>query len=374
METPSSTKRVTRSQTLAALSNSNNNNIPMSRKIEDSEKSVSKSRKSRGTTQKQDRSVLIDITNDSPIVGLAMGSLETPLSAIAKQRSISKAKNCNSTPGSGEALLRGQVKTLLQKVEEEAELSKISLENRPFLQIQGFSASPMVLLAPTPANTPQIPNFSGDDQILNSNNGVNVTPLPVIEEQMKICQVVSEIFDGKKEESSIESQKSLTRSLLLDFSVSEKSEVCDSALSEECTSVVTTCKEKKASPTKDDYDSASNWSVQVNASTHDGEEEMEEIEEEEDFCCDDYYEEDDLLDALCEGIGKISVTETNNSMAAAIFEGKHKRFSYNSDDEIVEEEVMGCACSSPSILHLKGLPTPKGKHLRFRMEEEEEED
>lgn len=68
--------------------------------------------KSKGQ-QNQDRCALMDMTNDSPIVGLAGGNLETP---SAKQRG-SRVKN---TPGSGEALLRGQVKTLMQMVEEEA--------------------------------------------------------------------------------------------------------------------------------------------------------------------------------------------------------------------------------------------------------------
>ncbi|PPD84129.1 hypothetical protein GOBAR_DD18917 [Gossypium barbadense] len=78
----------------------------------------------------QERSALVDITNDySPIVGLAM---ETPSSAIGKQRS-SRAKSMMMTPGSGEALLRDQVKTLLQKVEEEAELSNVSMQSHPFL-------------------------------------------------------------------------------------------------------------------------------------------------------------------------------------------------------------------------------------------------
>ena len=60
------------------------------------------------------KTVLLDITNDSPIIGLAK---KTPLSSMSK--SFSQAKK---TPGSGEALLRGQVKSLLQKVEEEVEL------------------------------------------------------------------------------------------------------------------------------------------------------------------------------------------------------------------------------------------------------------
>lgn len=111
-----------------------------------------------------------------------MGSLETPASAIAKQRS--NRVKINYTPGSGEAKLRGQVKTLLQKVEEEAELSKVALENRPFLRIQGFANSPMGLLAPTPVNTPQVPNLSEAD------GGIDcTTPLSVVEEPLLFCQV-----------------------------------------------------------------------------------------------------------------------------------------------------------------------------------------
>ncbi|XVF18025.1 hypothetical protein REPUB_Repub10bG0175700 [Reevesia pubescens] len=370
METPSSTRRVTRSQT------SSNNSIPVSKgKHEESDqKSVSKTRTRNGKVQQQDRSVLIDITNDSPIVGLAMG---TPSS---KQR---RAKNIMMmTPGSGEALLRGQVKTLLQKVEEEAEHSKVSLETRPFLHLQGCVNSPMGLLAPTPVNTPQISNLSEDGGINNSELGSIVMALPVVEEHMRISEVVSGIFDGMKQEVSLESQKSLiTRSLLLDFS--EKSESMDSS---ECNSVVTDegvmittgesseCKEK---PSPDD-DSDSIWSIQVNASTHD-EDEDETIEE---MGGDDYYEEEEeeevdnegggLIDEICEGLRKVSMEE--------MFTGKHTRFVYNSDDEIQREEEEYAAVEiedsgdHDDIIRLKGLPTPKGKHLRFPLEEQEQDE
>ncbi|XP_061949259.1 uncharacterized protein LOC133672758 [Populus nigra] len=313
METPSSTKRVTRSQALAALTNTTTNNIPLSRaKIEDSsDKGETKSRRN-AKQQLRDRSALIDITNDSPIVGLAMESLETPSSTLRNQKSSRAKNNIPHTPGSGEALLRGQVKTLLHKVEEEAELSKLSLG-------------------------------------------------------------VSEIFEVEKQDC-LESQKTLTRSLMLDFS--EKSEGSDSL---ECSSELTfqgdSCgvmvseSKDKSSMTEDD--NASIWSIQVNASTHD------EDEEEEYYCYHNEYEEveeeeegeqaDDggLLDELCEGISKISVTV--KSMAK--FEGKHTRFVYNSDDEIVEEVDCG-DMDSDGVLRLKGLPTPKGKHLRFHSDEE----
>lgn len=109
-----------------------------------------------------------------------MDSMETPSSSIMKHRS-SRAKN---TPGSGEALLRGQVKTLLQKVEEEAELSKLSLESRPFLHLKGIVNSPAGLLAPTPANTPQVPNLCGDGSLSANRDVASEAPSPVVEEQL----------------------------------------------------------------------------------------------------------------------------------------------------------------------------------------------
>ncbi|KAF5735954.1 hypothetical protein HS088_TW14G00084 [Tripterygium wilfordii] len=389
METPLSTRRMTRSQAraqaLAPLNSStknisnnsenNDSNIPFSRKLEsESESAFSKSRtrSSKQPQQQQDRSALFDITNDSPIIGLAMESLETPSSAIAKQKS--NRARAALTPGSGEALLRGQVKTLLQRVEEEADLPKLSMESRPFLHLKGLVSSPMGLLAPTPANTPQISNLSESGDEVNSNGMASITPsLPVIEEQLKICQLVAHIFNGSKPES-LESQKSLNRSLLLDFS--EKSEITDS--SDSFSSVVTdqgglgggsVCKDKSSFI---DDDNASVWSIQANASSTRDEEEEEVIEQEDD---DEFYYHDDneeegeveeegedggLLDELCEGISKISV----NDKALPKFSGKHTRFVYNSDDD----EIVDLVGLSPSVLRLKGLPTPKGKHLRFPME------
>jgi len=97
--------------------------------------------KSRG--QEWDPSALIDITNDSPIVGLANGViLDTPLT---KQRG-SRMKN---TPGSGEDLLRGQVKTLLLKVEEEVEVSMFSLESSELLAPMPMNLSGLSSVTPS---------------------------------------------------------------------------------------------------------------------------------------------------------------------------------------------------------------------------------
>ncbi|GMJ07885.1 hypothetical protein like AT5G66230 [Hibiscus trionum] len=286
METPSSTRRVTRSQTLASF---NNSNITFSKgNKEESEKSVSKTRTTNGK-QQNERATLIDITNDSPIVGLAM---ETPSSAVGKQRG-SRAKSMMMTPGSGEALLRGQVKTLLQKVEEEAEISKV--ESRPFLGFQGC-------VNPAPANTPQLSNLCEDGGL-----GLIVIALPVVEEQWR----------STSEEESLESQKSvITRSLLLDFS-------------------------------EDSLESYSEDQGKSSASKE--KESTDEI--------DGYYEEEEGIEELCEGLSKISMEEK--------FRGRHTRFVYNSDDEIEREEG--------EAMRLKGLPTPKGKHLRFPIEELEDD-
>lgn len=176
--------------------------------------------------------------------------------------------------------------------------------------------------------------------------------------------MVSNIFDGKK----------------LDFS--EKSESPDSSESSGLTyqagSGGSNCKEKSSA----EDDDASVWSIQVNASTRD-EDEEEVIEgggEEEDY----YYDEEEadeieeeeedggLVDELCEGISKIFVDEKR---MAPEFAGKHTRFVYDSDDELVGAENEGSGGAvSPSVLRLKGLPTPKGKHLRFPVQEDDEEE
>ncbi|XP_022939209.1 uncharacterized protein LOC111445193 [Cucurbita moschata] len=359
METPSSIRRVTRSQTLAAANSASNSNISISRKIEECDnnglsKSLPRNRKSQDLagSKVQDRSALIDITNDSPIVGLAAGNMMTPISSVAAKQRSCRPKMM--TPGSGEALLRGQVKTLLQRVEEEAEISKLTLERRPVVHLQ----SPMGLAAPTPANTPQVLNLSQDG---NLSSTANVS----IAEEHLISQVVDDI-DLSDEKKQDESQ--ITRSLLLDFS--EKSEIIDDdeAASSVCSSVFTP--EEKSSPSRDD-DNSSIWSIQVNASSHgedddeeEGEEELIEDEEEEDV----EGEDDGLLDELCRGLSKISVDEKGK---AEEFVGKHTRFVYDSEDELIEQVCEGV---SPNVIHLKGMPTPKGKHLRFSTEDEEVEE
>ncbi|CAH2064408.1 unnamed protein product [Thlaspi arvense] len=284
METPSSARRVTRSQAIFSISNSDSDSkIPFSLgKTEDSGICQRKN-----INAQEDRSALIDITNDSPIVGLA---IQTPPSGFVSKRKNSRIK---STPGSGEALLRGQVKNLLQKVEEGTEFIH-SIKTLPFVHLV---TSPMRLLAPTPANTPQFPSFSDDEAQIRIAS-------PVVAGDLRTSQV--SYFNGTLMESEtfIEEEEecwSVSRSLLPDFK-----------------------------------NTSTLWE-------------------------DDEEEEEDDDDELCEGMKKMSVATSQ-----AEFAGKHSRFVYSSEDEEILE--------AEEVLHLKGIPTPRGKHFRFATEEKDEED
>jgi hypothetical protein len=138
----------------------------------------SRSKKAAAAGDAPPRAALHDITNDSPIVGLAAGGLGTPQASAAGAKSRARPR---CTPGSGEALLRGQVKTLLQKVDEEGAAAAV----RPFRihAILGVTRSPAQLLAPTPANTPQLWTGSAAASLLLP-DGRAVMPSVLEEEEL----------------------------------------------------------------------------------------------------------------------------------------------------------------------------------------------
>jgi hypothetical protein len=91
---------------------------------------------------------------------------------------------------------------------------------------------------------------------------------------------------------------------------------------------------------------SSSWSIQGNAGTDKGEETESEFDVQE----------------LCKGFKDMAVEGRK-------FEGKHTRFFYDSDGEMEEECSQNDVAKSPSVVVLKGLPVPEGKHLRFQDEE-----
>ncbi|KAI4381762.1 hypothetical protein MLD38_007807 [Melastoma candidum] len=366
METPCSMRRVTRSQTAAAAAAASASPTSSNPSL-NLEEAGSKVRQGGGKQQQEVRSALLDITNDSPIVGLAVGSLKTPLSSVARKRG--DAARVKSTPGSGEALLRSQVKNLLQKVEEEAEISKIPMEGRvQFFRLQGLvNGSPSASFAPTPANTPQV------------SDGLSMSD-PIVSKEQLISKVLNDIFEGKEEEEDGvgESQIGLvTRSLLLDFS--EKSVTSHDAsdgLSGLTFQGGYSSGESKEKLAMTDDDNSSIQSIQVNAIiTDDAEEEIEEEDEQEDYY-DNNMEQQQLdcsfVDELCNGIENMFV---NKEKVVARFGGKHTRFVYDSDNDkiVAEEEEKGMATPPGGVVRLNGMPTPRGKHTRFPEEEEVDE-
>ncbi|XP_074592261.1 uncharacterized protein LOC141848050 [Curcuma longa] len=332
METPSSTRRITRSQAAAAVASANS-------QIKSKQDDSSQRARSKNGGERQ---ALLDVTNESPVVGLASGCFlqkeKTPSEAAAKYRVLAG----RGTPGSGEEVLRGQVRTLLQKVEEETEHPSFAFgqPHHPppplFPALLGIDKSPLQLLAPTPANTPQIPG-EGDFVPMEI-----VIALPCIPSQTV-----------QAEEILVAEECQLNRALTFDSP--EKSDASDDP------STISSC--DSISPEKSqEYDSSSVWSNQVNVSTDSvSDEDVEEGEE-----------EDEELDDLCEGMKKMWMEQEKPKLPE--FTGKHTRFVYNSDDEIEAEEAVGeSKAVSPSVLVLKGLPVPEGKHLRFQEEDESEE-
>ncbi|KAG6501870.1 hypothetical protein ZIOFF_041754 [Zingiber officinale] len=366
METPSSTRRITRSQAAAAVASANSREkikraCPFSLfqlisfQFKNKQSILNPEIKSKQDDSSQrarsknggERHALLDVTNESPIVGLASGSFlpaeKTPLAAAGAAKSRVLAGR--GTPGSGEEVLRGQVRTLLQKVEEETEHPSFAhgqphhLPPSLFPTLLGIDKTPLQLLAPTPANTPQIPG-EGD-----------FVPMEII---IASPFVPSQNDHQKAEEILVPQECQLNRALTFDSP--EKSEASDDP------STISSCDSISPEKSQDD-DSSSVWSNQVNVCTNSVRD--EDVEEEGE-------EENDELDDLCEGLKKMWMEEEKPRLPE--FTGKHTRFVYNSDDEIEAEEAVGeSKAVSPSVLVLKGLPVPEGKHLRFQEEDESEE-
>ncbi|CAL9188520.1 uncharacterized protein LOC135613518 [Musa acuminata AAA Group] len=175
METPSSTGRNTRSRAAAECTVASKQ-----------EESHSRSRNG------EERTGLIDVTNDSPVVGLAAGRLL--VEKTASSSSVESRVPASRTPVSGEEVLRGQVRTLLQKVEEDAELVDKLPVGHPtplFSSILDLARSPMRLLAPTPANTPQIPDLTGSKEGFASVGFASPCVYPEQDDHLKFVQVVA---------------------------------------------------------------------------------------------------------------------------------------------------------------------------------------
>ncbi|RLN38780.1 uncharacterized protein C2845_PM01G47500 [Panicum miliaceum] len=329
METPLSNRRITRSLAAAAAAASAQKSAAAG-----ADAALFSRAKNAAAGEPQPRAALHDITNDSPIVGLAAGGLhgadKTPASTAAKTH----RRAPRGTPGSGEALLRGQVKALLHKVEEQQGCAPAALVRPARIQaLLGVSRSPAQLLAPTPANTPQIGPVSAAREGLLVPPGVPVVPC-VLEEELllpKLQVIAASLPLPQPEENLGECQ--LNRALVFDDSP-EKSDVSNGSTVSFQEGSTGSCTDKSSSP------------------------------------------DDDSFDDLCEEMSRMTVVDEEERKAGLPqFEGKHTRFIYNSDDEIEREEVADAAEARAELgaLMLRGLPVPEGRHLRFQEDDEDEE-
>ncbi|GLJ24224.1 hypothetical protein SUGI_0461930 [Cryptomeria japonica] len=337
----------------------------------------------------RDRRALVDVTNDSPIAGLALdrgdGS-ETPVSNIKFRP---PRESVQQTPGTGEALLRYQVKSLLQRVDKPAP----SL--RTLSHLNGLLASPNRLLAPTPANTPDSAVAFASNSSLSRTSDSTIAlyvdlgmSSPGSESKIESSVNVSgftltKVIDPIESPQDTSPEKPTTRALLFD---SPEKEIEASISSP--SSVISSEDSQKMRIMEDD--NVSEWSVQVNISSPGSNQtddyaqieiELEdqvdysetvnnEVDEEDDEQKDGEVLDDEQCDELCRGLNKVSVHDNGGIPA---FAGKHSRFVYNSDDELESEVVVSELQPSPSKLRLKGMLTPKGKHIRFSEEDDSSE-
>ncbi|XP_062204958.1 uncharacterized protein LOC133907003 [Phragmites australis] len=365
METPLSTRRITRS--LAAPSAQKSAAAHFSRA--------------------KNPAALHDITNDSPIVGLHD---KTPASTAAKNRRRAGAAP-RRTPGSGEALLRGQVKALLHKLQEEEQGCAAAAIVRPacIQALLGVSRSPAQLLSPTPANTPQIGPVSAVREGLLMPDGSTLMPCVLENEESLLpkLQVIAASLPVPPPEDNL-GECQLNHALVFDESPGKSDASNGSAVSSSLSlqdSISGSYMDKSSSP---EDDSSSAWSIQVHASSEKGDEEdlaVEELgehtEEDEEELGEHTEEEeerwedsdDDCFDDLCEDMSRMTVFDDEENAGLPQFEGWHTRFIYNSDDEIEREEVVDAAEARAELgaLVLRGLPVPEGRHLRFNEEDEE---
>ncbi|KAF8781233.1 hypothetical protein HU200_000658 [Digitaria exilis] len=346
METPLSTRRITRSLAAAAAASARDRGGLRRRRPDP----AGQDRRRCGGDAAARRAARHHQRLPHPCCSTAPD--KTPASTAAKTRRRAPRR----TPGSGEALLRGQVKALLHKVEEEQGCAAPEALVRPAARIQAL----LGLLAPTPANTPQIVPVSVARDGLLVPDGVPVVPCVLKEELLlpKLQVIAASLPPTQPKENLGECQ--LNRAL---------SDASDGSAVSFQVSSTGSCM-GKSSPPEDDSSSA--WSIQVHASSEKGDEELlgvEELEgeytEEEDWEEED--SDDDCFDDLCEEMSRMTVVDEEERKAGLPqFEGKHTRFIYNSDDEIERRRAELAA------LVLRGMPVPQGRHLRFHDDEEDE--
>lgn len=333
METPSSERQLSRTSAFGSVNNA----------VKAGKGSATRVGGSR-------RKPLLDLTNDSPIAGLALDrddEPETPTLNITRRY----LRDPLQTPGTGESLLRHQVRSLLTKVE--ADTLKPASNLRSLCHLNGYIPSPSRLLAPTPLNTPDsagVPNpFATGNYGLLSN-----------ESDQTIESRKNSLFNSTEERTphpevidavalnAASPEKPIPRTLMFDSTEETDVEASISSPS----SVISSEDGQKLRNLEDD--NVSEWSMQVNISSpcpeqgddyapgeNDGDalaDKFSEREDDEDDEEEDEQEgelvENQECEELCQELSQVSVHDDGVHLEEIPpFAGKHTRFVYNSDDD-----------------------------------------
>ncbi|CAK9227470.1 unnamed protein product [Sphagnum troendelagicum] len=305
--------------------------------------SARESKKAGSARRTTSRKPLADRTNDSPIFGLTPcgnkiggGRKSSPIyerTPISKLRSF---KSC--TPGTpGEEILRSQVNLDVLKAVEKVSISLGSL--RPVCSLYSQF---LILQSPSP----ELLNLDGLLQPVLSAESLAL--------HFDVQQVITRMEDEKPEAKG------------------EDEEGCDGEADTDGVSDQTELpnlwKQRGGRSVKITEGSMK----MVNAASQETTTNDEYQEYEGNYEADEEEEEGGEYEELCRGISHISMRDSRDGFGPPPFAGRHTRFHYNSEGEIdsvqvdEEEDMEKSPEATPTtVMRLRGLPSPKGKHLRF---------
>ncbi|CAM6049345.1 unnamed protein product [Sphagnum compactum] len=321
--------------------------------------SAKDSKKAGSARRTTSRKPLADRTNDSPIYGLTPCGNKTgggrKSSPIYERTPISKLRSFKScTPGTpGEEILRSQVQSMLEKVKANEQSTGDALQYYSPL----FSSS------------------SAGGSMSQSQYYTPATSFPIVDSQSPVfplstkfqeegLQAQTDIFDVRQVITRMEDEKPEAKG--------EDEEGCDGEADTDGVSDQTELpnlwKQRGGRSVKITEGSVKMVNVASQETTTN--EEYQEYEG--NYEVDEEEEEGGEYEELCRGISHISMRDSRDRFGPPPFAGRHTRFHYNSEGEIdsvqvdEEEDMEKSPEATPiTVMRLRGLPTPKGKHLRF---------
>ncbi|CAK9877254.1 unnamed protein product [Sphagnum jensenii] len=294
------------------------------------------------------RKPLADRTNDSPIFGLTPCGNKTgggrKSSPIYERTPISKLRSFKScTPGTpGEEILRSQVQSMLEKVKANEQSMGDALQYY----------SPLFSSSSAGGSVSQRQYYTPATSFPTVNSQSPVFPLST-KFQEEGLQAQTDMWHPVKSNPELQMEQPLILATSKDKTYQ--------------TELPNLWKQRGGRSVKITEGSVKMVNAASQETTNDEYQECEgnyEADEEE--------EEGGEYEELCRGISHISMRDSRDGFGPPPFAGRHTRFHYNSEGEIDsvqvdEEEDMEKSPEGPAtpttVMRLRGLPTPKGKHL-----------